>query len=176
MSYLISLKLIFLKLSRYSRVSLKNLVNSSFQVKSSISSNSFFSHNDANTMIWKLQEFGGQFNPTKRNTADNFFLNRVIKYYRNRISIIFIGFFLLTNQRCITDNWKPYIFVSMVFSAVWAVFITSFAIVFAGNFHRIVQNTQNPRYLLPAKITEKPLYSGHLVIADTFLRNHKCPL
>ena len=61
-------------------------------------------------MIWKLQEFGVQFTSIKRNMLKNFFWNTVIKLYRNRISIKFIGFFLLTNQRFITDNWTLYIY------------------------------------------------------------------
>ena len=95
----------------------KNVPNRYFQAKSSISVHFLSSHNDANTMIWKLQEFGGQFYSACETTF--FFWNTVIEH-RNNI-IIFIGFFSLTNQRSITDNLTPYIFVSVVYSAVWAV-------------------------------------------------------
>ena len=76
--------------------------------------------NDVNMMIWKLHEFGGQFTPIKRNMPNNVFWNIFIKNYRNGIPIILTGFPSLANQRFITDNWIPYIFVSVV-SAIWAV-------------------------------------------------------
>ena len=70
-------------------------------------------------MIWKLQEFGGQFTSVKRNMPINVFWNTAIKHYRNSIPIILIGFSSLANQQFIIDNWIPYIFLSVV-SAVWA--------------------------------------------------------
>ena len=68
--------------------------------------------------MWKLQEFDGQFTLIKRNMPNNVFWNKVIKHYKSSIPIILIGFYLLANQRFITKNWTPYIFVTVV-SAVW---------------------------------------------------------
>ena len=42
-----------------STVSVKNIFIMYFQAKSNISVHSLSSHNDANKIIWKLQEFGG---------------------------------------------------------------------------------------------------------------------
>ena len=41
---------------------------------------------------------------------------------------------------------------------------------------RIVQKHANFAKFTSSGITEKPLYSEHLVIADTFLRNRRCTL
>ena len=70
-------------------------------------------------LIWKLQEFGGRFTSVKQNMRNNIFLNAFIKDHRNSIPIILTGFSLLTNQRFVTHNWTPHIFV--IFSAVSAV-------------------------------------------------------
>ena len=64
-SYQISLK--FLKARCYSRVSVRNMVNST-------SVNWLSSHSGTNTIIWKLQEIGGQFTPIKQNMPNNSFL------------------------------------------------------------------------------------------------------
>ena len=63
----------------------KNIINRYFQAKSSTSVHLLSSHNNANTMIWKLQEFGGQFTSIKQNMPKNFFWNIVIKNYTNSI-------------------------------------------------------------------------------------------
>ena len=41
---------------------------------------------------------------------------------------------------------------------------------------RIVQKHTNFAKFTSHETTEIPLYSGHLVIADTFFRNRRCPL
>ena len=52
---------------------LSHIVNRFFQAKHSTLVHSFSSHNDVSTMIWKLQESGGQITPIKRNVLNNFF-------------------------------------------------------------------------------------------------------
>ena len=64
-SYQISLK--FVKARCYSRVCVRNMVNST-------SVDWFSSHSDTNAIIWKLQEIGGQFTPIKWNMPSNSFL------------------------------------------------------------------------------------------------------
>lgn len=100
----------FFELSNFSKAFLnqvvilespRNVVNRYFQAKSSTLVHSLPSRNDKTTMIWKLQEFGGQFAPIKRNMPNNVFWNTTIKHSRKIQLSNHIDGFLLVHKSTI---------------------------------------------------------------------------
>ena len=95
------------------------IVNIYFQAKSGTR---FTGFSVTTTRIWlfgNCRNLEVNFLQLKKTYSTTFF-KYSHQYCRSIIPIIFIGFFSLANQRFITDNWTPYIFISVVSFAVWA--------------------------------------------------------